>query len=81
MYTRTHRFEEYKVSGQKSGKCEGGCGKRIRRQTTFTETQNPFNKNAAGQVKTVAEIYESLKAKRDAWVNKPVWCEACLESA
>lgn len=48
------------------------CGTRGSRTRTFGQTVNPFNKNARGEVKTVAEIREELRAQAAAWRPDPV---------
>lgn len=45
-------------------------GKKRRRQKTFTQTENPFNKNADGSVKTPAQIYASVLAEAAAWKDQ-----------
>jgi hypothetical protein len=47
-----------------------GCGKAIRRQRTFTMTENPWNVNAAGLPASRAEIREKLAVKAAAWQNE-----------
>jgi hypothetical protein len=65
----------------KTGNCPV-CGKRMRRQKTFSQTQNPFNKNPDGTVKTRQEIYRSLGAEVKAWLAEPMPPhEACSEAA
>lgn len=70
-------YDELKVSAKKTGKCQ--CGKRLSRSTTFSETENPFNKNEQGQPKSRDEIYASLKVKRDIWLSEPIVCTGCIE--
>lgn len=70
MSNTTHYvFESVKFPIKKSGKCK--CGKRLVRATTFEQTINPFNKNAAGKVKTYSEIWAELKAQAAAWKATP----------
>lgn len=62
----TYQFQEVKWPETRSLKCRE-CGKRFRRSMTFTQTINPFNKNAVGQLKTYAEILAELKVEGAAW--------------
>jgi hypothetical protein len=71
----TTTYQEYKMKGKKSGKCPG-CGRRLTRSRTFGETLNPYNKNAAGMVKSPAEIHQSLAGKVERWEAVPVHCDA-----
>lgn len=63
-------YQTVSIRGQKSGKCL--CGKRLVRQKTFEQTINPFNKNAAGKVKSHAEIMTELQQWRSRWMGEPV---------
>lgn len=51
------------------------CGKRRKRQKTFEQTINPFNRNAAGQPKTRREIWKELDEQSRAW--QPTMCATC----
>lgn len=66
MSTTTYKFHEEKWPVSKSGHCPV-CTKRVTRRTTFTETVNPFNKNANGEPKSLKEVLASLNAKADSW--------------
>jgi hypothetical protein len=58
-----------------------GCGKKVRRQRTFTNTINPWNRDpATGLPRTRQEIREKLREDAAAWELEPVTCAAC-ESA
>ena len=70
------KFEEVSRWGQKNVKC-AGCGKHLRRSTTITNTINPFNKNAAGQVKSYGEVLDNVKAQLEAWKLAPERCKPC----
>jgi hypothetical protein len=77
----TYRFPDVGyVLAKKSVPCASGCGKKVRRQRTFTQTLNPFNKNAAGAVKTVPEIRAENKECAEEWKAKPETCSACEEA-
>ena len=71
-----HTYEQLQTAAVKSLPCPG-CGRKVRRQRTFTQTLNPFNRNAAGDPKTRPEVYESLRAKAAAWRAEPVTCSRC----
>jgi len=70
-----YTFEEVKFSAAKSVKCK--CGKRVSRSKTFTQTINPFNKRADGQVKSRSDIFPELKADAEKWKAEPELCAAC----
>lgn len=72
----TYRFEEVARTAKRRVKCAGGCGKTLSRQTTFTQTLNPFNKNADGEPKTYAEIWKELGVECDQW-QPTATCTAC----
>lgn len=80
MTTYTHWFERVPLTATKNVPC-AGCGKKIRRQRTFEQTINPFNKNADGSVKDYADIYRELEAKADAWKAEPEIHTACQGNA
>jgi hypothetical protein len=62
-----YRFVEVKQSFTKSGACPV-CGKKVRRSLTFSETLNPFNKNADGTPKTQRDILVSIAKNADEWM-------------
>lgn len=72
----TYRFERVPWTAKESVPCTV-CGKKVRRQRTFEQTLNPFNKTADGRVKTIKDIYPELRAKADAWKNEPETHDAC----
>lgn len=63
-------FQVVKVTGKKSGKCL--CGKLLKRQKTFEQTVNPFNKNEKGEVCTHQEVYEKVRKEAEIWEKSPV---------
>ena len=75
----TYRFEEVPRQFTKSVPCTV-CGRKVRRQRTFSQTINPFNKNAAGQVKTFGEIYTELAEKGEAWQAEPETHTKCEQA-
>lgn len=74
----TIRFRELSVQAHKNLPCPV-CGKKVRRQRTFTQTLNPFNRNADGVVKTPKEIYAELDERAGAWKAEAVVCTPCSE--
>lgn len=77
--TRTITFPPVKRRAVKNLPCPD-CGKKVKRQTTFEQTLNPWNKNAAGEPKSVPEIREELRVEAEAWEAEPVQCKACREA-
>jgi hypothetical protein len=73
----TTRFEEVRRTGSKTVPCES-CGKKLRRQTTFTNTISPFNKNADGHPRSRAEIWDHLGEQVADWERLPAWHDACI---
>jgi hypothetical protein len=71
-----HRYDQFTWQATKALPCPD-CGKRLRRQRTFSETQNPFNRNAQGVPKTLKEIFASLQAKAAVWQTEPETCKDC----
>lgn len=63
-------FEKVELHAAKSGKCV--CGKRLRKNKTFHQTINPWNKNMNGFIKTKHEIYDELKSQIEIWKSLPV---------
>lgn len=76
----TYRFQEITHQVTKSVPCTV-CGKRVRRQRTFFQTINPFNKNAEGQVKTLPEIMRELVAEGTDWQAEPETHSKCENGA
>jgi len=66
MYRQVITYDEFSQLAVRKGVCEA-CGKRGRRQHTFTMTENPWNKNSDGSVRTRREIYAALREKADEW--------------
>ncbi|MFF9118349.1 hypothetical protein ACF09Y_22565 [Streptomyces massasporeus] len=76
----TYRFREIKHQASKNLPCPV-CGKKLRRQRTFGQTLNPFNKNADGQVKTELEIVRELNATAAEWEQQPEPHPNCQQQA
>ncbi len=74
MMIRT-TFQAVKLHAKKSGKC--ACGKAVKRNKTFEQTQNPFNKNRQGEPKTVVEIHADLQREAAEWTKQPLTCGRC----
>jgi uncharacterized C2H2 Zn-finger protein len=75
--TETVRFEEVKHHATKNLPCPR-CGKKVRRQRTFTNTINPWNRDpATGLPRTRQEIREKLREEGAAWELEPVPCSRC----
>ena len=73
-------FDKVSIHGEKTVKCAGGCGRRLKRRQEFYQTINPFNKNkTTGLVKTSSEIYPELNAEREKWMKEPETCIHCPE--
>lgn len=75
---QTVRFPEVKCWEQKTVKCSV-CGKRLRREKTFTATINPFNVNEDGSQKTATQIREKLGLDAAAWKKEPETCRECAK--
>lgn len=79
----TYRFEEVTYPVKRRVPCAGGCGKKLTRQTTLSQTINPFNKNPDGSIKTRADIWQALRAEAETWQPsaRSATCAACAENA
>jgi hypothetical protein len=66
MYRQTITFEEVSQLAVRKGVCRF-CGKRGRRQRTFTMTVNPWNKNPDGSVRTRQEVVAANRILADEW--------------
>jgi hypothetical protein len=62
----TYFYEEVSAPARRKGNCPV-CGKATLRAKRFTQTVNPFNRNADGTVKTRAEVLASVDAQAMAW--------------
>lgn len=79
MTSYTQKFESVPLPASKNLPCPG-CGKKVRRSRTFSQTINPFNKNAAGQAKTRQEILAELRERAAAWKQEPEQCTPCADA-
>jgi hypothetical protein len=73
--TVTTVFEEVSLRGKKTGKC--GCGKNRTRQATFTNTINPYNRDADGTIKSRDEVLEDVRKILNEWKSEPIYCDNC----
>lgn len=77
MGTITQTFGAVTVKRIKRGKCSK-CGAKCQVTKRFFQTLNPFNKTAAGMVKTASEIRAEETVKADAWqTREPLVCRSC----
>lgn len=73
----TQTFNAVTVKRIKRGRCTK-CGAKCQVTKRFFQTLNPFNKNAAGLVKTTSEIRVEETAKANAWqAREPLICRNC----
>ena len=75
-----YRFHAIKHRAIKSGMCVD-CGKRTRRQVTFEQTLNPFNKLPDGTVKSARDISLELAEEAETWRAEPIQCGSCETAA
>jgi len=61
-------FEKVKYRGTAYFVCPV-CGKRFRRDRTFTATVNPWNVNPDGSPRTAGDIRLGLRLQAEAWVK------------
>jgi hypothetical protein len=77
----TYRFATVPWQAIKSLPCPS-CGRKVRRQRTFTQTLNPWNKDpASGLPRTMQQILAALKVEAEAWQAKPDTCSKCEDAA
>jgi len=72
----TYTYQEVSHREQRRVPCSG-CGKKLTRTRTFTNTLSPFNKNPDGTVRTYAEVLAKVKAEGAQWQPTDVQCRAC----
>jgi hypothetical protein len=77
----TYRFETVPHQAVKSLPCPS-CGKKVRRQRTFTMTINPWNKDPeTGLQRTLQQILAALKVQAEAWQAQPETCSKCEQAS
>lgn len=69
-------FEEVRRAGVKSVPCSV-CGKKLRRQRTFSMTISPWNVNPDGSLRTRSDILAALGPKIAAWQAGPEKHKTC----
>lgn len=60
-------YDPIKLTTRKTFLACSVCGRPGKRQRTFRQTINPFNKNGAGQPKTRREIWFELQCLAATW--------------
>lgn len=75
-WTVTERYEPVRHKAVKSLPCPG-CGRKVRRQRTFTQTLSPFNRNADGLPCTRGEVIQKLSREAAEWEREPETCSKC----
>ena len=65
----TVTFDEMRAQAVRTGPCPG-CGRRVRRQRTFTATVSPFNQ-VDGQPRTPNEVQMQVTQRARAWAPDP----------
>ena len=73
------QFQEVTMRMQKALRCDG-CGKRVTRTRTVSQTLNPFNRRSDGEPKTEQDIRSELEVLLERWALIPVVCKGCAES-
>ena len=69
-------FKEYGVTGKKTGICPK-CGKKASRSKKFWQTQNQFNTNDQGEMKSIKEIQAENSQELKSWKKEPVFHAKC----
>lgn len=63
----TYTFQQVAARRSHRGACPL-CGKSTTRSRNFVQTINPYNRNADGTIKTLAQVRAAVEAQADAWV-------------
>lgn len=71
-------YEPVRVQVTKAMPCPA-CGRKVRRQRTFQQTINPWNKNADGTVKTSFEVLRAVRIQAKEWQEQPETCASHKE--
>lgn len=69
-------FRELKRRASKLVAC-AVCGAKVKRQRTFMQTLNPWNKNADGTVRSPEDIWRALDTEAGEWAVQPETCRKC----
>lgn len=76
-------YEPIEVSHTLRLKCRGGCGRTVQRTEKASQTQNPFNKDENGNVKSIYQIRQENSARLAAQVEQTkregLLCRHCEE--
>jgi hypothetical protein len=78
----TEKYEPVTETAVKNLPCPS-CGKKVRRQRTFSQTISPFNTNLRPGMtyrEQVKAILTALEPQIDAWQAEPVTCTPCEEA-
>lgn len=78
--TVTTIFEKIERHAERSGFCFK-CSEKRKRQKTFYQTVNPWNKNDDGSVRTRTEIYNDIGREIAEWKAGPFICASCENNA
>lgn len=70
-------FDEVSLPAEKTVKCSGGCGRRLKRRRKFWQTLNPYNKNEKGIPKERQEIFNELVIQATEWRGESEICIHC----
>lgn len=76
MRTTTLTFDGPRVRATKTVPCST-CGCKVRRQRTFRQYVNPFNRNAGGVPKTWDEVRADVEREAAEWKAQPEECTHC----
>lgn len=67
MTTNIYRFQPIEHRERRTGRCPV-CNRVVVRWRTFSQTQNPYNRNEDGTVKSVPDILKEIRAEGAKWV-------------
>lgn len=76
----TYRFEEITLPVTKTVPCRAGCGKKVRRSTTLSQTVNPWNRDADGNPKSEQQIRAELRKQAETWHPRNDIHPGCIEA-
>lgn len=71
------RFDEIAIKQKKTGPCIR-CKKKTTKTKKFSQTINPFNKDASGCIKTAQQIIVEIDAEAAKWMkSSKLICGKC----
>ena len=73
-------YEQVTQQATKNLPCPS-CGKKVRRSTTISNTVNPFNKNAEGEVRSRAEVRACVLDLAAQWQAQAEVCTPCRKAS